>query len=31
MIALAELGVRDAAAAIGVGEITAEALAEALL
>jgi indoleacetamide hydrolase len=31
MVALAELGVRDAAAAIGAGEITAEALAEALL
>jgi len=31
MAALAELGVRDAAAAIHAGEITAEALAEALL
>ena len=31
MVAVAELGVRDAAAAIGAGEITAEALAEALL
>ena len=31
MIALAELGAREAAAAIGAGEITAEAPAEALL
>ncbi len=31
MVALAELGVRDAAAAIGAGQITAEGLAEALL
>ena len=31
MVALAELGVREAAAAIGTGEITAEGLAEALL
>jgi mandelamide amidase len=31
MVALAELGVREAAAAIGTGEISAEGLAEALL